>query len=41
MKEDEYASANYYRTVLDAGDDGTIGAELTACERLHSKKCQN
>jgi hypothetical protein len=29
-KEDEYASANYYSTVLDAGKNGKIEAEMTA-----------
>jgi hypothetical protein len=30
-KEDEYASANYYSNVLDAGEHGKIQAELAAC----------
>ena len=31
-KADEYASANYYRNVLDAGSEGKIEAEMTASE---------
>lgn len=29
-KEDEYASANYYSNILDAGKNGKIHAEMTA-----------
>ncbi|WVQ79626.1 hypothetical protein IAT38_001726 [Cryptococcus sp. DSM 104549] len=33
-REDEYASANYYRNVMDAGDDGSIEVEMTATSRV-------
>ncbi|RSH89012.1 hypothetical protein EHS25_002674 [Saitozyma podzolica] len=33
-KEDEYASANYYSNVLDAGEHGKIQAELAASSRV-------
>jgi hypothetical protein len=33
-RQDEYASANYYSNVLDAGSNGMIEAELTACESV-------
>jgi hypothetical protein len=35
-KEDEYASANYYSNVLDAGGHGKIQAELAACMWRHA-----
>jgi hypothetical protein len=35
-KEDEYASANYYLNVLDAGGHGKIQAELAACMWRHA-----
>ncbi|KAE8539215.1 hypothetical protein D1P53_004311 [Cryptococcus gattii VGV] len=33
-REDEYASANYYRNLLDAGDNGEIQVEMSATSRV-------
>ncbi|OWZ72964.1 hypothetical protein AYX14_01548 [Cryptococcus neoformans] len=33
-REDEYASANYYRNLLDAGDNGEIEVEMSATSRV-------
>ncbi|WWD16987.1 hypothetical protein CI109_101423 [Kwoniella shandongensis] len=33
-REDEYASANYYRNLLDAGKEGKIEVEMTASSRV-------